>query len=120
MENFNAEQYIDTLIDNFNKYDYYTNDPDTVLSLKKLNNINSNQDLSICLKEFHSKNLVYQFLNQKSYIHPGTKESYLDLEENLAKLLIYLDNNPEQKISKKINPRIKPLIFNLSYLIIID
>ena len=57
----------------------------------------TNEDLSICLKELHSKNLVYQILHQESYIHPVTKDSYLDLNENLATLLIYLDNNRNLK-----------------------
>ncbi len=120
METNNKQEYINILIDNFNKYDYYTNDHNTILSLQNLKNVKTNEDLSICLKELHSKNLVYQILHQESYIHPGTKDSYLDLNENLATLLIYLDNNPKQEISKLINPVIKEPISNLSCLMIVE
>ncbi len=120
METNNKEEYINVLINNFNKYDYYTNEQNTILSLQNLKNVKTNADLSICLKELHSKNLVYQILHQESYIHSGTKDSYLDLNENLATLLIYLDKNHKQEISKPINPVIKESISNLSYLVIVE
>jgi hypothetical protein len=50
METNNRQEYIDVLIDNFNKYYYYTNDQSTILSLQKLKNVKTNKDLSSCLK----------------------------------------------------------------------
>lgn len=120
METNSKQEYINVLIDNFNKYDYYTNDQSTIFSLQNLKNVKTNADLSSCLKDLHNKNLAYQILHQESYIHPGTKDSYLDLNENLATLLIYLENNPKQEISKLINPVIKEPISNLSYLMIVE
>ena len=120
METNSKQEYINVLIDNFNKYDYYTNDQSTIFSLQNLKNVKTNADLSSCLKDLHNKNLAYQILHQESYIHPGTKDSYLDLNENLATLLIYLDNAPKQEVSKSINPSIKDSISNLSYLMIVE
>ena len=48
MENFNTKEYINELINTFNKYDYFTNDNQIELSIKKLNAI---------------KNCSHQFLN---------------------------------------------------------
>lgn len=120
METNNEQEYINALIDNINKYDYYTNDQSTILSLQKLKNVKENADLSSCLKDLHGKNLIYPFLHQKSYINLETNEVFLDLNENLANLLIYLDKNPKQEISKSINPSIKDSISNLSYLMVVE
>jgi hypothetical protein len=62
MEINNKQEYINTLIDNFNKYDYYTNDQSTILSLQKLKNVKTNEDLSSCLKELHSKTDSYDLI----------------------------------------------------------
>ena len=90
------------------------------MSLQKLKNVKENADLSSCLKELHDKNLIYPFLHQKSYINSETNDVFLDLNENLANLLIYLDKNPKQEILKSINPVIKEPISNLSYLMIVE
>lgn len=120
METNNEQKYINVLIDNINKYDYYTNNQSTILSLQKLQNVKENADLSSCLKELHGKNLVYPFLHQKSYINSETNDVFLDLNENLANLLIYLDKNPKQEVSKLINPVIKEPISNLSCLMVVE
>ena len=46
METNNKQEYINILIDNFNKYDYYTNDHNTILSLQNLKNVKTNEDLT--------------------------------------------------------------------------
>lgn len=74
MENFNSQEYINALIDNFNKYDYYTNNQNIISSLQNLNNVTTNADLLSCLKKLNDENLVYQFLHKKSYINSATKE----------------------------------------------
>lgn len=76
METNNEQEYINALIDNINNYDYYTNDQSTILSLQKLKNVKENADLSSCLKELHSKNLIYPFLHQKSYINSETNDVF--------------------------------------------
>ena len=58
MENFNAKEYINKLIETFNKYDYYTNDHIIISSLVKLNKVKTNNDLLNCLKDLNDKNLI--------------------------------------------------------------
>ncbi len=64
METNSKQEYINVLIDNFNKYDYYTNDQSTIFSLQNLKNVKTNADLSSCLKDLHNKNLSYQITSK--------------------------------------------------------
>ena len=56
-------------------YDYFTNDNQIELSIKKLNAIKNHNQLLNCLEDLHSKNLVYQFLHKKSYLIKNFKIS---------------------------------------------
>lgn len=113
------KKYITELIANANRYSYYTDDQNTILSLRKFENIKTNKDLSCCLKNLHNENLVYLFLHQESYINPETGNILLDLRDELANLLLFLDSNPEEEISK-INLNIERPLSDLSYLMVIE
>ena len=120
MENFNAKEYINKLIETFNKYDYYTNDHITISSLVKLNKVKTNNDLLNCLKDLNDKNLIYQFLHQESYLNAATKEVSTKLDKTFAKLINYLEKNPKELISKPIELSIQKTDFNISYLTLIE
>lgn len=120
MENFNSQEYINALIDNFNKYDYYTNNQNIISSLQNLNNVTTNADLLSCLKKLNDENLVYQFLHKKSYINSATKEVSTNFDTTFGRLLADLEKTPTKLLEKPIDVSIKNSISNISYLLIIE
>lgn len=119
MENLNTKEYINELINTFNKYDYFTNDNQIELSIKKLNAIKNHNQLLNCLEDLHSKNLVYQFLHKKSYLIKNFKIS-TEFDDIFKELINYLEKNPNELLTNSVNISIKNTPFNITKLIVIE